>query len=133
MNQQSITLTGMNQLADYTHIRRFISISYRNENANVEFGNYEASRNLNDNAVVISEFDVDHIDVIVNENETSYVLFSATSELQHTIAFSDIYDFHRFHIMTINGVPTLVYYQMYVQHLNNDDKDDTQVVNPNNN
>ncbi len=136
MNQQSLTLTSIEQLADYTHIRKYVSFKYLTENANIEFGNYEGSCMLDQNSVAIREFDVDHMNVRENhQNDTtvliSYILASANSEFELTIAYHSLQDYHRFDIMIIDNMPTLVYYEKFTPKLNEDSKDDknTTIVN----
>ncbi len=131
-----LTLTNMNQLADYTHINQYIVISYNNENANQYFGNFSESTGLMNDDAIIQVLDVQSINVSQSEDGriTNFVMNSiapiryagsypvplSEDMYSHTLAFNEISTDMRFDVITFDTNTILVLYQRYVPKTNQD-------------
>ncbi len=110
----ALTLTSMNQLADYTDVKQFISFTYLTEAANAAFGNYEATMEFdNNNTLAVTKFAVEK--VIVSGINYIYIVDKSLTidECRYVLAYTKIPEYVRFNIMTIDGVKTLVVYNQY--------------------
>jgi hypothetical protein len=123
-----ITLTNINQLADYTHINQYMVISYKNENTNQYFGNFSESTALQNDDVTISVLDVENVDVSHNENGNMNYIMHSSAPMRiagsepvplinrrhgHTLAFNEITEHMRFDVITLDTSTILVLYEKY--------------------
>ncbi len=131
-----LTLTNVNQLADYTHINQYIIFKYNNENANQYFGNFSESTGLQNDDAIIQVLDVQSVNVSQSEDGsvTNFVMYSSApmriagsdpvplteGTYGHTVAFREISTDMRFDVVTFDTVTILVLYQRYVPKTNQD-------------
>jgi hypothetical protein len=106
-----LTLTSIDQLGDYTDVKQLISFVYLTMEANAAFGDYERTMNFDNDKLSVTKFDVK--EVIVSQNDTSNYIYVSPSGVDYVIAYRKLQDFHRFNIMNIDGMKTLIIYDLY--------------------
>ncbi len=131
-----ITLTNINQLVDYTHIKQYIVFSYKNENANQYFGNFSESTSLSESDALIEVLDVESVTISQSKDKknTNFVMYSSApiriagsepvplieGKYGHTIAFNEITEHMRFDVITFDTNIILVLYNRYMSNEHND-------------